>query len=266
MSVINVWFTEFWEDPVTGRRYAPAAPYQIEDPGVQDRVRDLPLDRRAIVEDMTFNAAAVGALAGVTQIGGSFVTARANGGLGADASGFAASSFLRATANGYEARTAAQVRSDIGADNAGNLTAGLLPDARLSANVYRRANILGAVSQSGGVPTGAVIERGSDANGRYVRFADGTQICTVEFDDTANAWTIADGNLFRGGFTTWAFPAQFAATPSISVSAWRNATVVHDATYRSASTNQCLIIPWAAQSVAAGVNKTLTGLAVGRWF
>ena len=39
-------------------------------------------------------------------------------------------------------------------------------------------NLLGTVSQTGGVPTGAVIERGSNANGEYVRWADGTQICT----------------------------------------------------------------------------------------
>lgn len=44
---------------------------------------------------------------------------------------------------------------------------------------YHTANILGTASQSGGVPTGAIIERGSNANGEYVRFADGTQICTT---------------------------------------------------------------------------------------
>lgn len=42
---------------------------------------------------------------------------------------------------------------------------------------YKRSNILGTVSQSGGVPTGAIIERGSNANGSYVRLADGTQEC-----------------------------------------------------------------------------------------
>ena len=39
------------------------------------------------------------------------------------------------------------------------------------------ADILGTVSQSGGVPTGAVIERGSNDDGEYVKFADGTLIC-----------------------------------------------------------------------------------------
>jgi hypothetical protein len=55
---------------------------------------------------------------------------------------------------------------------------------------YRAGNILGTVSQSGGVPTGAVIERGSNANGEYVRFADGTQICTIHnvtFSRTSNS-------------------------------------------------------------------------------
>lgn len=44
--------------------------------------------------------------------------------------------------------------------------------------VFGKRNILGTVSQASGTPTGAIIERGSNANGEYVRFADGTQICT----------------------------------------------------------------------------------------
>ncbi|SFB18892.1 hypothetical protein [Azotobacter beijerinckii] len=42
---------------------------------------------------------------------------------------------------------------------------------------YRKNNVVGTVEQSGGVPTAAIIEQGSNANGRYTRFADGTQIC-----------------------------------------------------------------------------------------
>ena len=44
--------------------------------------------------------------------------------------------------------------------------------------VYDQASLVGTVSETGGVPTGAVIERGSNANGEYTRWADGTQICT----------------------------------------------------------------------------------------
>jgi hypothetical protein len=44
---------------------------------------------------------------------------------------------------------------------------------------YKKSNILGTVSESSGVPTGAIIERGSNSNGEYVKYADGTMISTV---------------------------------------------------------------------------------------
>lgn len=44
--------------------------------------------------------------------------------------------------------------------------------------VFTQDSVIGPVSQSGGKPTGGVIERGNNANGDYVRFADGTQLCT----------------------------------------------------------------------------------------
>jgi hypothetical protein len=54
-----------------------------------------------------------------------------------------------------------------------------LPDA--AGEIYGQGNILGTVSQSAGVPTGAIIERGSNANGEFVKYADGTLICTQNF-------------------------------------------------------------------------------------
>jgi hypothetical protein len=42
---------------------------------------------------------------------------------------------------------------------------------------YGRTNIVGAVTQAGGVPTGAIIETGNHAAGRYIKHADGTLIC-----------------------------------------------------------------------------------------
>ena len=72
-------------------------------------------------------------------------------------------------------------------------------------DVYAKGNILGTVSQSGGVPTGAVIQRGSNANGEFVRFADGTQICwhnlTIDQDGQFS------GNSRLSG--RWIFPVSF---------------------------------------------------------
>ena len=80
---------------------------------------------------------------------------------------------------------------------------------------YSRGNILGTVSQSGGVPTGAIIERGSNANGSYTRFADGTQICW--FEGPAVATEVAAGALFQEGNSfVWNYPASFAANPRVA--------------------------------------------------
>lgn len=62
--------------------------------------------------------------------------------------------------------------------------------------------LLGTVSQSGGVPTGAIIERGSNANGEYVRFADGTQICWALITLTYTSGSRLDSQ--------WTYPAVFS--------------------------------------------------------
>lgn len=68
---------------------------------------------------------------------------------------------------------------------------------------YGPDNILGTVSQASGVPTGAVIESGSNANGTYVRWADGTQIVWRQLDMP----TVA---LNSGSSSTVLFPVAFA--------------------------------------------------------
>lgn len=63
--------------------------------------------------------------------------------------------------------------------------------SRGGSTLYGRDNVIGTVSQSGGEPTGAVIERGSNANGEYVIFADGTAHCwhrlPVDTTETSDA-------------------------------------------------------------------------------
>lgn len=83
--------------------------------------------------------------------------------------------------------------------------------------VYTATNLLGTVSQSSGAPTGGVIERvgtTGSGNGAYVRFADGTQICTA----TGRGFSV---NNTGGGVDAltyeWTFPAAFAATPVCAV-------------------------------------------------
>ncbi len=75
---------------------------------------------------------------------------------------------------------------------------------------YLKGTILDTVAQDGnGVPTGGVIERGSNADGDYVRFADGTQICTSG-DIPTGGITNPAGALFQSNHLAWTFPAPFA--------------------------------------------------------
>lgn len=63
--------------------------------------------------------------------------------------------------------------------------------------LFQPGNVVGTVAQSGGVPTGAVVESGSNVNGSYVRWADGTQICT-----NGNAAITTDPAAFTGPVTS----------------------------------------------------------------
>lgn len=112
---------------------------------------------------------------------------------------------------GTGAPTAAGARASLGLGSAAVRSA-----LGSTGALYSRDSILGSVSQSSGVPTGAVIDRGSNANGEFVRFADGTQIC-AGVSSTALVCSVATGGGFQsGGVAALYFPAAFSAAPSVS--------------------------------------------------
>lgn len=78
---------------------------------------------------------------------------------------------------------------------------------------YQRSNILGIVSQLGGIPTGALVEYGINANGEYWRYAGGMQICIAR-EASGSQLTTAAGSLYRTGSNGWTFPAAFIEEPS----------------------------------------------------
>src|SRR5690606_1728366 len=122
---------------------------------------------------------------------------------------------------GTGATTAQGARDNLGTNDASNLTTGTLPNDRVSNSLppnkaFRRGNILGTVSQSSGVPTGAIIERGSNANGEYVRFADGTQICWRRWESTGiTPPSRSEGVLTGGAYYNriWTYPISFSSAP-----------------------------------------------------
>ena len=129
------------------------------------------------------------------------------------------------------------------------------------AEAYHRGNLLGSVGQSGGVPTGAVIEAGSSGDGSYTRFADGTQVC---LSPTFSADTdTAAGALWRQAVATaWSFPAGFAAPPAVASGGLDDPSLAWVATGAATVTGATACV-WA---VASGTGRSFRLTAIGRWF
>ena len=138
------------------------------------------------------------------------------------------------------------------AANASNLTSGTVDAARL--------NILGTVSTVGGVPSGSIVERSSNANGEYVKFADGTMICTRMLTGTT---TTSSGSIFvSSSYSTWTFPVAFVGLfPSVlgTVNGGGRWVLTQSLSLTSVGVAQASPI-----SSATSLGAYLT--AVGRWY
>lgn len=128
--------------------------------------------------------------------------------------------------------------------------------------LYSQANILGTVSQSGGTPTGSIIQRGSNGNGEFVRFSDGTQICHNTFT-SGGGTTTAAGSVFVSADDTWTFPQAFTTATNMVVcgspgngSRWL--------TFPSQSASSTGVRQYSHASGAG--TASLNVMAIGRWF
>lgn len=117
--------------------------------------------------------------------------------------------------------------------------------------LYTQATVLGAVSQSGGTPTGALIETGSETEGDFMRLADGTQRCThrVTVPGTGSA--------------AWTFPRAFADSSAV-ISALAVDALPRIATVSSISATDVQVHLFDLSGAAIGGEVALT--ATGRWF
>ena len=126
---------------------------------------------------------------------------------------------------------------------------------------YTQSSVLGAVSQSGGVPTGALIETGSNANGRWEKYANGTMNVTrtiLNFSDV----TVASGNIFQSLEVPFDFPVTFIEPPVVSLSVRSSSSVWGNG--RPTSNNAGVGRLYAPISIAGLVIVDIE--VTGRWF
>lgn len=131
-----------------------------------------------------------------------------------------------------------------------------------STTLFGQSNLLGAVSQTDGVPTGAVIERGSNTNGSYVRFADGTQICDARLvvkpatDATVGVKSVQ-----------WTYPATFVnASTDVSLSFAIMSSRPDLRGTTSGGTNSMFGTIYYNETVGTNTDVTAKAMAIGRWF
>ena len=133
--------------------------------------------------------------------------------------------------------------------------------------VYTTGNILGTVSQSGGVPTGAIIERGSNVNGSYTKYADGTikMWGNITYPDNTQITTPSAGGFRSAGLT---YPLPFSAIVSGSASAVANKAAGDDifASYGLISGTNIVIILERVTSGSTGAGLGIGWQVMARWF
>jgi hypothetical protein len=109
---------------------------------------------------------------------------------------------------------------------------------------------------------------GSNANGDYVQFADGTQICWGTFSGTLDV-TTAGGGAFRNGSTTAVvtFPSAFISAPRVTgggTGTLSSSDVIIAVSTSTVSATTAQLLLWRMASATA-IAVAIQWVAVGRW-
>lgn len=143
-------------------------------------------------------------------------------------------------------------------------TAGLLTDLK-TVGAYAKDNVIGTVSQTAGVPTGSIIETGTNTNGTYTKWADGTMICTKTF--LTGVINQPAGALFTslqvsGG--NWAHPFITAPSSVVPLGVVTSAGGGWASCYGFSSATSAG--SWAVYNHSSTSAGTVFLIAIGRWY
>ncbi len=122
--------------------------------------------------------------------------------------------------------------------------------------------VVGTVAHDGTQSSGAIIEAGSNANGTYTKFADGTMICVSQAFSSDSSTAV--GSIFRSpSEVSWTFPVAFISTTGLIVTPSVTANVL---THWVSS--RAIDAATGGYSIWSAVSQTARGVrlqAVGRW-
>lgn len=111
------------------------------------------------------------------------------------------------------------------------------------------------------VGTAPVVESGSNTNGYYVKFADGTMVCWHTTQNNVSISTAMLGG-YRSAGQTWTFPAEFNAIPVCIASGESLDSFSYNCNGKSTTYGSYVYTAISSQSAA---DRVVNLLAIGRW-
>lgn len=113
-------------------------------------------------------------------------------------------------------------------------------------------------------PISAIDSQGSNTNGTYIRYTDGTQICWIYIEPTDQAINNAYGSLFQNT-RVWTYPSAFINNPSVQCSMFKWGTGAGWGTVSLLDTSTCELRGIDILSRATGTAVRISAMAIGRW-
>ena len=126
-----------------------------------------------------------------------------------------------------------------------------------------------AMPYVGAVP---IVESGSNANGNYVKYANGTMICraTIALGSIKAAGAGTWDDPFRTADSDWTFPVAFASAPNVTTTGYLNTSVSARKRYLSfyqniSTTTLIAVTVLRIGSDSSEVNANVSAIAIGAW-
>ncbi len=108
----------------------------------------------------------------------------------------------------------------------------------------------------------AIVSTGTNANGTYTKFADGTMICRGGSSGALSA-SNTSGAMYYSNQSNMTFPAAFSAAPTVILSTTHGANDAFAGAVNSLTTSGFSAAIWSAQ---ASSSAAIQYVAQGKWF
>ena len=111
-----------------------------------------------------------------------------------------------------------------------------------------------------------IVESGSNSNGSYIKFSDGTMICYLNITVTDQAIDTQYGtSSLYFGRRTWTFPVAFIKEPNVSCGRFKWGTSGSWGSAMEATKTIANLMGYDMYSRASGTRTIISATAIGKW-